>query len=249
MQGHNESDTIFTMSLCLSWASLVVQMAKHLPAVQETRVQSLGWEDPLEKGMATHSCTLAWKIPGTEEPGRLQTMGLQTVGHDWATSLSADGGGEPHPCGLSWGCSPGDARHFLSHSVLMTGLLGPTQTVQGWEMTTLASSHGSCLLALWWTIWYLCSKFSSLRFCSVAKSCPNLCDPIAAHQASLSSLPPRVCSTHIHWIDDVIQTSHPLPPPSPALNLFHHQGLFQCVGSSSGGQSIVATASVLPMNI
>ena len=82
MQGHNESDTIFTMSLCLSWASLVVQMAKHLPAVQETRVQSLGWEDPLEKGMATHSCTLAWKIPGTEEPGRLQTMGLQTVGHD-----------------------------------------------------------------------------------------------------------------------------------------------------------------------
>ena len=55
--------------------------------MQETRVQSLGWEDPLEKEMATHSSTLPWKIPWTEEPGRLQAMGLQRVGHDWATSL------------------------------------------------------------------------------------------------------------------------------------------------------------------
>ena len=62
-------------------------MVKRLPAVQETGVQSLGWEDPLEKEMATHSSTLAWKIPWTEEPGRLQSMGLQRVRHDWATSL------------------------------------------------------------------------------------------------------------------------------------------------------------------
>ena len=55
--------------------------------MQETRVQSLGQEDPLEKEMATHSSTLAWKIPWTEDPGRLQSMGLQRVGHDWATSL------------------------------------------------------------------------------------------------------------------------------------------------------------------
>ena len=48
----------------------------------ETQVRSLGWEDPLEKEMATHSSTLAWKIPWTEEPGRLQSMGLQRVGHD-----------------------------------------------------------------------------------------------------------------------------------------------------------------------
>ena len=54
----------------------------------ETQVQSLGWEDPLEKEMATHSGTLAWKIQWTEEPGRLQSMGLQRVGHHWATSLS-----------------------------------------------------------------------------------------------------------------------------------------------------------------
>ena len=57
-------------------ASLVAEMVKRLPAMWETRVQSLGWEDPLQKEMATHSSTLAWKIPWTEEPGRLQSMGL-----------------------------------------------------------------------------------------------------------------------------------------------------------------------------
>ena len=63
-------------------ASLVAQTVKRLPAMWETWVQSLGWEDPLEKEMATHSSTLAWKIPRTEEPGRLQSMGSQRVGHD-----------------------------------------------------------------------------------------------------------------------------------------------------------------------
>ena len=62
--------------------SLVVQTVKHPPTMQETQVQSLGQEDPLEKEMATHSSTLAWEIPWTEEPGRLQPMGLQRVGHD-----------------------------------------------------------------------------------------------------------------------------------------------------------------------
>ena len=61
--------------------------AKHLSAMWETRVRSLGWEDPLEKEMVTHSNTLAWKIPWTEEPGRLQSKGSQRVRHDWATSL------------------------------------------------------------------------------------------------------------------------------------------------------------------
>ena len=63
-------------------ASLVAQTVKRLPAVRETRAQSLGQEDPLEKEIATHSSTLAWKIPWTEEPGGLQSMGLQRVGHD-----------------------------------------------------------------------------------------------------------------------------------------------------------------------
>ena len=57
-------------------------------AVQETWVQSLGWEDPLEEEMAIHPSTLAWKFPWTEEPGRLQSMGSQRVGHDYVTSLS-----------------------------------------------------------------------------------------------------------------------------------------------------------------
>ena len=63
-------------------ASLVAQSVKNLPAVQETLVRSLGWEDPLEKEMATHSSILAWKISRTEEPGGLQSMGSQRVGHD-----------------------------------------------------------------------------------------------------------------------------------------------------------------------
>ena len=65
-------------------ASLVAQTVKNLPVVRETRVRMLGWENPLEKGMATHSSILAWRIPGTEEPGGLQSMGSQRVGHDWA---------------------------------------------------------------------------------------------------------------------------------------------------------------------
>ena len=57
-------------------------MVKHLPTMWEIQVQFLGWEDSLEKEMATHSSTLAWKIPWTEEPGRLQSTGLQRIGHD-----------------------------------------------------------------------------------------------------------------------------------------------------------------------
>ena len=67
---------------CKVRVSLVVHIVKNLPAMQETRVQSLGWEDPLEKGQATHSSILAWRIPWTEEPGGLQSMGSQRVGHD-----------------------------------------------------------------------------------------------------------------------------------------------------------------------
>ena len=68
--------------------SLVAQRLKRLPGMRETQVRSLGWEDPLEKETATHSSTLAWRIPWREEPGVLQSMGSQRVGHDWATSLS-----------------------------------------------------------------------------------------------------------------------------------------------------------------
>ena len=71
---------------------VLAQRVKHLPAKQETWVRSLGQEDPLEKEMATHSSILAWKIPWTEKPGRLQSVGSQRVRYDCVTSLS-----------LSWG--------------------------------------------------------------------------------------------------------------------------------------------------
>ena len=70
----------------LNWSplqvSLVAQTVKRLPAMRDTQVRSLGREDPLEKEMATHSSTLAWKIPWTEEPGRLPSMGSQRVGYN-----------------------------------------------------------------------------------------------------------------------------------------------------------------------
>ena len=65
----------------------MAQRVKHLPAMQETQVQSLGQEDPLEKEMATHSSTLAWRIPWTEEADRIESRGSQRVRHDRATSL------------------------------------------------------------------------------------------------------------------------------------------------------------------
>ena len=72
----------FILELILAQSSLVAQRVKNLLAMQETWVQSLGQEDPLEKGMAIHSSILAWGIPWTEKPGGLQSIGLQRVGHD-----------------------------------------------------------------------------------------------------------------------------------------------------------------------
>ena len=76
----------FHVPLLPKQASLLAQMVKNLSAVQEMWVQSLGWEDPLEKGMATHSSILAWRIPWTEELGGLQSTEFQRVWHDWVTN-------------------------------------------------------------------------------------------------------------------------------------------------------------------
>ena len=75
-------EPVYCDIIILLRVSLVAQTVKHLPAMRETRVQFLGREDPLEKEMAIHSSTIAWKIPWTEEPGRLQSMGSQRVEHD-----------------------------------------------------------------------------------------------------------------------------------------------------------------------
>ena len=76
---------------CMTYGILVpvVQSVKNPPAMRETWVRSLGWEEPLEEGMVTHSSILAWRIPGTEEPGGLQSVGSQRVRHDWATNHSS----------------------------------------------------------------------------------------------------------------------------------------------------------------
>ena len=86
------------------WASLVAQLVKNLPAVQETRVRSLGWEDPLEKEMATHSSILSWKISWTEEPGVLQSMGslksdrTERFHFHFSLSCIGEGNGNPLQC-------------------------------------------------------------------------------------------------------------------------------------------------------
>ena len=72
--------------ILLGLTTFVAQTVKNLSAMQKTWVQSLNWEDFLQKGMATHSSILAWRIPRTEEPGRLQSMGSQRVGHDRVTN-------------------------------------------------------------------------------------------------------------------------------------------------------------------
>ena len=84
----NQQRSPFECLPTLYWTSLVAQTAKRLSTMWETRVWALGGEDALEKEVAIHSSTIAWKIPWTEEPGRLQSMGSQRVRHDWATSLS-----------------------------------------------------------------------------------------------------------------------------------------------------------------
>ena len=106
--------------------ALIVQTVKNLSAMQETQVHFLGWEDPLEKGMAIHSSILAWIIPWTEEPGRLQSMGSQRVGHDWANNIHT---------------------HTHTHTVLAL----PTQFILWisfpiWKMTSLNSSQWVTIL-------------------------------------------------------------------------------------------------------
>ena len=77
-----DQDKTYFNRLSRDHASLVAQMVKNLPAMWETQVRSLGWEDPLEMGMATHSSILTWKIPWTEEPGGVRSIGSERVGHN-----------------------------------------------------------------------------------------------------------------------------------------------------------------------
>ena len=88
LQHHSSKVPVLWRSAFFMVASLIAQRLIHLPAMRETWVWSPGWEDPLEKEKAAHSSTFAWKMPLTEKPGRLQSVGSQRVVHDWATSVS-----------------------------------------------------------------------------------------------------------------------------------------------------------------
>ena len=88
--GQEDDDDLRYPQTNVVLTSMVAQMVKNLPAVWKTQVRSLGQEDPLEKGMATHCSILAWRIPWAEEPGWLQSMESQSVGHDWVTNTYLD---------------------------------------------------------------------------------------------------------------------------------------------------------------
>ena len=136
--------------------------------MQETWVRSLAWEDPLEKGMATQSSTLAWKIPGTEEPGRLQFMGSQRVGQDWATSLSLltfmhwRRKWQPTPVFL-----PGEAR---GRGAWWAAVYGVAQS-RTWLKWLSSSSSSSSFLHKWFynflKVWKILWPFFIQIFCSI----------------------------------------------------------------------------------
>ena len=172
----------------------------------------LGWEDPLEEGMATHSSICAWRIPWTKEPGWLQSMGLHGVGHNWgdlactyASPISS------HPSSTQ---KQEDLRLVMGRKG--TGRLGKE------NQRLLEGCSG-------------CSWPTSVQFSSVAQSCLTLCDSM---NCSMAGLPvhhqlPECTQTHAHRVSDAIQPSHPLSSPSPpAPNPSQHQDLFQWVNSS-----------------
>ena len=111
--------------------SLVAQTVKRLPTVKQTWVRSRGQEDPMEKEMATHSSTLAWKIPWTEERSRLQSMGSQRVGHDWVTSLHLT-----IPSGSNSkesACYAGDLVQSLAWEELLEKVMATHSSILAWR--------------------------------------------------------------------------------------------------------------------
>ena len=162
--------------------------------------------DPLEEGMTTHSSILVWRISWTEEPGRLQSMGLQRVGHDWATNIFI----------------------FHTFNYWLKFSLGTC-------ITFICKIEKKRWCLLWASVNYISKSKGNIQFSSVTQSCPTLCDPMNCSTPGLPvhHQLPASTQTHVHCVGDAIQPSHPLSSPSPpALNLSQHQGLFKWVSSS-----------------
>ena len=199
------------------------QRVKRLPAMQDTWVWSLGWEDPLEREKATHSSTLTWKTPWTEKPGRLQSIGLQSVRHDWETSLSL----------LCLGT--------LDQTIKLIYISEYFFYVCSLLKSTVTSAVRMVFLSLF--------QFSSAHFSLSVQSLitsPQGGDGLPVHHHL-----PEFTQTHVHRVGDAIKPSHPLSSPSPpAPNPSQHQSfpmsqLFIWDGQSIG---VSALASVFPMN-
>ena len=184
-------------------ASLVAQMVKNLPAMQKAQVHSLGRDDPLEKGMATHSSVLACRIPWTEEPGGLQSMGSQRIRHDWATNtftlslallpaLFSPPNGQPprqHRPWLAWPAGitsrlPAPPTltlkpHHTCHNPPVLGRGRPSRAVLVthyflWKINYCRSKHAHGQPQ--WALWSGTRPF--LACFLIIKSCLTLCDPM-----------------------------------------------------------------------
>ena len=184
--------------------------------MQETWVCSLGREDPLEKEMATHSSILAWRIPWREDTGRLQSLGLQRVGHDWATSLSLNQEWfnldfvQEFPGGLvKADYQPRPLNFWFSRFGVVPG--------------------GSAFLKSSIVMLISCTFLNFLLLLSVVQSLPTLCNPMDCRTPGLPIHHQllELAQTHVHQVSDAIQPSHPLSSASPpAFSLSQHQGLF-----------------------
>ena len=218
--------------------------------------------------MATGSSTLAWKIPWTEEPGGLQSMGSGRFGYDWATSLSGigEGNGNPLQCsclenprdgGAWWAAIYGVAQSQtrlkqLSSSSSNQELKGEREMIgtevirncvwrngikQAWNVGQPRDEPGKYPFHSKYSGMYLfclTGKLRPVQFSSVTQSRRTVCDPV---NCSMPGLPvcqqlPESTQTHVPWVGDAVQPSHPLSSPNPsALNLSQQQGLFKWVSS------------------
>ena len=171
-------------------ASLVAQMIKNPPAMQETWVWSLGWHDPPEEGMATHSTVLAWRIPCTEEPGSCSPWGHKELDRTEWLSTAICVSYMQILCRFIYG--PWASVDFVVPRVL--------------EPVPVCAPH-AVSIHLWGDTWLLPFLGCCECCCSDAGSCLALCDPhgLQGHQASLSFTVSReFAQTHVHWVSDAI---------------------------------------------